>query len=143
MHPATANDPVDLAVLLRDYSIELNPRERRIIDAASERSDRGTGVCLTRISGADSAGHCFQSDFCISLARCRPALRVLFSLSLAASTEPWTGSAAVGPVPAMRRRSRYTISHAHRTRSADRIRSSDRTTRPTPQGEISLEQESL
>ena len=62
MHPATTNDPVDLAVLLRDYSIELNPREQRIIDAASGRRVRGTGVCLTWIFAADSMGMVAESS---------------------------------------------------------------------------------
>ena len=49
----TAAVPLDMAVLLRNYSIELNPRQPRIIDAAPGRLNPGTEVFLTWISGDD------------------------------------------------------------------------------------------
>jgi methylenetetrahydrofolate reductase (NADPH) len=42
-----------VAEMLRDYSIEVNPREPKIMDAAAARLDPGTEVFLTWIPGAD------------------------------------------------------------------------------------------
>ncbi|MGD1211945.1 MAG: methylenetetrahydrofolate reductase [Candidatus Acidiferrales bacterium] len=42
-----------IAEMLRGYSIEVNPSESKIIDAAPDRLDRGTEVFLTWIPGAN------------------------------------------------------------------------------------------
>ena len=42
-----------VAEMLRGYSIEVNPREPKIVDAAAARLDPGTEVFLTWIPGAD------------------------------------------------------------------------------------------
>ena len=39
--------------MLSDYSIEINPRQPRVLDAARDRLDRGTEVFLVWIPGAD------------------------------------------------------------------------------------------
>ncbi len=49
----TTTVPLDLAPLLRDYSIELTPRQSAIIDAASGRLDQGTEVYLTWVPGTN------------------------------------------------------------------------------------------
>jgi methylenetetrahydrofolate reductase (NADPH) len=51
--PVTAAAPPSIAVTLRGYSIEVNPSESKIIDAAPSRLDPGTEVFLTWIPGAN------------------------------------------------------------------------------------------
>ncbi len=53
MDPNTEVVPSNLAIHLRNYSIELNPREPKAIAAAPERLDPGTEVYLTWVPGAD------------------------------------------------------------------------------------------
>ena len=45
--------PPSIAEMLRGYSIELNPSESKIVDAAASRLDPGTEVFLTWIPGAN------------------------------------------------------------------------------------------
>lgn len=49
----TASSVVEM---LRGYSVELNPSQSKVVDAAVERLDRGTEVFLTWIPGADPMG---------------------------------------------------------------------------------------
>src|SRR6202167_1744532 len=49
----TAAAPPSVADMLRGYSIEVNPTESKIIDAAPARLDPGTEVFLTWIPGAN------------------------------------------------------------------------------------------
>jgi len=49
----TIATPPSIAEMLRGYSIEVNPSESKIIDAAPDRLDRGTEVFLTWIPGAN------------------------------------------------------------------------------------------
>lgn len=49
----TATVPPAIAAMLRGYSIEVNPGERKVVDAAIRRLDRGTEVFLTWIPGID------------------------------------------------------------------------------------------
>jgi methylenetetrahydrofolate reductase (NADPH) len=53
MDPDTEVVPSNLAIHLRNYSIELNPREPKAIAAAPERLDPGTEVYLTWVPGAN------------------------------------------------------------------------------------------
>ena len=49
----TAIAPASIAKMLRGYSLELNPTQTKILDAAVERLGRGTEVFLTWIPGAN------------------------------------------------------------------------------------------
>jgi len=48
-----ATDRLSVASMLRGYSIEINPRQPKVLDAAVERLDRGTEVFLAWIPGAN------------------------------------------------------------------------------------------
>ena len=49
----SAATSTSVAQMLRGYSIEVNPHESRVVDAALARLDRGTEVFLTWIPGAN------------------------------------------------------------------------------------------
>lgn len=49
----TTTDPLSVGKMLRGYSIEVNPSQSKVLDAAVERLDRGTEVFLTWIPGAN------------------------------------------------------------------------------------------
>ena len=49
----TMTQPATLGEMLRGFSMELSPKEMKVIDAAAEQLDRGTNVYLTWIPGED------------------------------------------------------------------------------------------
>jgi methylenetetrahydrofolate reductase (NADPH) len=49
----TATAPLSVASMLRGYSIEANPTQPKVLDAAVERLDRGTEVFLTWVPGTN------------------------------------------------------------------------------------------
>ena len=49
----TMTQPATLGAMLRGFSMELSPKEMKVIDAAAEQLERGTNVYLTWIPGED------------------------------------------------------------------------------------------